>query len=80
MAATHLSPFPQAIPDPVTYKEAVGLLKRTSHEVPQSTLRRWVKEDGLATEMADGKVYVSWSDLLEAHAKRTAAKLRSALP
>ncbi|MFF8544759.1 hypothetical protein ACF060_31235 [Streptomyces werraensis] len=77
MAATHLSPFTGAIADGVTYKEAVALFKRTGHPAPEGTLRNWVKEDKLATEKVGGKVYVSWSDLLEAHLKRTAVKLRA---
>ena len=80
MAATHLTPFPDAIPDPVTYEEAAALFSRTGHKAPPSTLRRWVKEDGHDTERSGRTVYVSWSDLLESHAKRTAVKLRSALP
>lgn len=77
MAAMHLSPFVGAIADGVTYKEAEALFKRTGHPAPESTLRNWVKEDRLATEKVGRTVYVSWSDLLEAHLKRTAVKLRA---
>ncbi|MEU5043229.1 hypothetical protein [Streptomyces griseorubiginosus] len=81
MAATHYNPLPQPdrIEDPVTYEEAACLFARTEHPAPVSTLRRYVREDGLATERVGPKrvVRVSWSDLLEAHRERTAAKLRA---
>jgi hypothetical protein len=82
MAATQYSPLPGAledIEDPVTYEEASALFARTGHPAPVSTLRRYVREDGLATVRVGAKrvVHVSWTDLLEAHAKRTAAKLRA---
>ena len=77
MAVAHYSPLPTEIEDPVTYEEASALLARTGHKAPVSTLRRWVREDGLGTVQAGRKVYVSWSDVLDSHARRTAAKLRS---
>lgn len=77
MAATHLSPYPAEIEDPVSYKEAVALLARTGHPAEMTTVRRYVKEDGLDTVKVGKTVYVSWSDLLEAHFKRTAVKLRA---
>lgn len=77
MAATYLSPYPAEIEDPVTYEEASALLEQTGHKAPVNTLRRWVKEAGLDTVKADRKVYVSWSDILEVHRDRTAAKLRA---
>ncbi|GHB15240.1 hypothetical protein GCM10018777_55630 [Streptomyces albogriseolus] len=77
MAATQLSPFTDAIPDPVTFEEASALFDPTGHPASPTTLRRWVKEDKLTTEKVGRKVYVSWSDLLEAHLKRTAARLRA---
>ena len=77
MAATHLSPLAGAIADGVTYEEASALLDRTGHPASPTTLRRWAKEDRLTTEKVGRKVYVSWSDLQEAHFKRTAAKLRA---
>ena len=81
MAATHYSPLPLApgIEDPVTYKEASALLARTGHPAPESTLRRYVSEDNIKTVRVGPKrvVYVSYSDLLDAHFKRTAAKLRA---
>jgi tryptophan 2,3-dioxygenase len=75
MAATHASPA--FIEDPVTYKEAIALLARTGHPAPESTLRRWVHDDQLDTVRMGGKVHVSWSDILDAHGRRTAAKLRA---
>ncbi|MFF1444193.1 hypothetical protein [Streptomyces sp. NPDC058295] len=77
MAATHLSPFPAEIEDPVTYKEAVALFARTGHKAAESTVRRYVEEDELKTARVGKVMYVSWTDLLEAHFKRTAAKLRA---
>lgn len=80
MAATHHTPLPLAgIEDPVSLKEASALFDRTDHKAPLETLRRWVREDDLAAVRVGPKreVHVSWSDLLEAHAKRTAAKLRA---
>lgn len=77
MAATHYSPLPAEIADPVTYQVASTFFARTGHDAPVTTLRRWAKEDGLDTVKAGGKVYVSWTDLQEAHARRTAVKLRA---
>lgn len=81
MAATHYSPLPASdeIEDRVNYEEASALFARTGHPVPVSTLRRYVREDELKTIRVGRKrvVYVSWSDLLEAHFKRTAVKLRA---
>lgn len=79
MAATHYSPLPTEIEDPVTYEEAIALLARTGHPVSDSTLRRYVREDKLITTRTGrkAKVCVSWTDILEAHRRRTAAKLRA---
>lgn len=72
---------PVTLQDPVTYEEASALLARTGHKASPSTIYRWVQEDGIETVRVRRKHYVSWSDVLEAHARRTAAKLRaSALP
>lgn len=82
MATPHHSPTPEAaqIEDWVTYEEALALLARTGHRVPDSTLRRYVRQDQLPTRRvgAKDKVLVLWSDVLESHRRRTAAKLRSA--
>jgi hypothetical protein len=77
MAVTYPSPHPAEIEDPVTYEEASELFAHTGHPAAVNTLRRWVKEDGIATERRGRPVYVSWSALLDAHARRTAAKLRA---
>ncbi len=76
MAVTYPHPHPTAIEDPVTYEEASALFARTGHPAAVNTLRRWVKEDGIATERRGRPVYVSWRALLDAHGRRTAAKLR----
>lgn len=75
--STYYSPLPTEIADPVTYKEAVALFARTGHKASESTLRRYVADDGITTARVGRIDYMSWSDLLEAHFKRTAAKLRS---
>ena len=84
MAALHYSPRPEVpedLGDPVTYKVAVDLLARTGHSVGVETIRRYVREDSLATVLGRGRTaprtYVSWTDVLNAHYKRTAAKLRA---
>lgn len=77
MAATQLSPLPAEIADPVTYEEAIALLARTGHSAGCTTIRRYVKEDGLRTVKVGRVIYVSWTDILEAHFKRTAVKLRA---
>lgn len=80
MAATHHNPLPLAgIEDPVSLKEASVLLARTGHPAPVNTLRRYVQEDGIETVHVGPRrvVHVSWSELLDAHFKRTAAKLRA---
>lgn len=77
MAAAYPSPVPAEIEDPVTYEEASALLARTGHDAPVSTLRRWVREDQLDTVRRGRAIHVSWSDVLDAHGRRTAAKLRA---
>lgn len=77
MAAAYPSPVPTFIEDPVTYEEASALLARTGHPAPVSTLRRWVRDDDLDTRRRGRTVEVSWSDILDAHGRRTAAKLRA---
>lgn len=73
MAATHYNPASAAIEDPVTYKEASALLARTGHPAAYWTIARW----GLPKVCVGGTNYVSWSDVLEAHGDRVAAKLRA---
>lgn len=77
VAAVQPIPLADEIPDPVSYEEASALLARTGHPAAPSTLRRWVKEDRLSTVRSGRTVLVSWSELLEAHRRRTAVKLRA---
>lgn len=84
MAALQHQPRPESlqdIEDPVTYTEASALLARTGHPARVETIRRWVKEDGLPTVSVRSRTgftkHVSWTDVLEAHATRTAARLRA---
>ncbi|MFJ8657520.1 hypothetical protein ACIRNU_34920 [Streptomyces rochei] len=84
MAALQHHPRPETledIEDPVTYNEASALLARTGHDARPDTIRRWVKEDGIDTVSVRGRTgfvrYASWTDILEAHYKRTAARLRA---
>lgn len=80
MAATHCQPAPTSLRDlerPVTYEEASALLARTGHKASPNTIYRWVQEDGIATVRVRRKDYASWTDILDAHFKRTAAKLRA---
>lgn len=81
MAATHYNPLPLApgIEDPVNLQEASALFARTGHKASVETLRRYIHEDEIDTVRVGPKrtVYASYSDLLDAHFKRTAAKLRA---
>ncbi|WP_046249553.1 hypothetical protein [Streptomyces sp. MBT28] len=85
MAALQHHPRPEAledIEDPVNYEEASALLARTGYPARVDTIRRWVKEDDIDTVSARGRRgqlvrYVSWTDILEAHYKRTSARLRA---
>jgi len=53
--------------DLMTIKECVALLKETEHPVPESTLKRWIKDSGIPTERHGRPVYVSFSDVLVIH-------------
>lgn len=80
MAALHYQPAPDALADledPVTYEEASALLARTGHPAHINTVRRYVKDDGIATVRVRRTDYMSWTDILDAHFRRTAAKLRA---
>lgn len=77
MAVTQYSPLPDSIDDPVSYKEASALLARTGHPADPETIRRWVREEELETVRIRRTHYASWSDILEVHGRRTAAKLRA---
>lgn len=57
------------IEDPVTIKEALALFAETGHPVSDSSLRRWVKKDGLTGIKYQGETWYSDSDLLELHAR-----------
>lgn len=69
MAATSYSPMPASIPDPVTLEEAVELFRETGHPISKSTLERLIRQKGFATERVGKTGYVSYTDLLEAHAE-----------
>ncbi|MFC8008732.1 hypothetical protein [Streptomyces cinereoruber] len=69
MAISIAPPRASEIPDDlVKYREARRLFAETGHKPAETTMRRWVQELGLRTEKIDGRVYVSYSDLLVAHA------------
>jgi len=55
--------------DQMTIEECLSLLKDTKRPVAKSTLRRWIKKSGTATECHGGRVYVSFSDVLVIHAE-----------
>jgi hypothetical protein len=86
MAITAIAPDtdPQPIPDPVTFEEAAVLFKET--QLPEFTgnakrvankLYRWARKDGLTMRPGPGRrAVVSYSDLLEAHARRHPAPRR----
>lgn len=77
MAATILVPD-SPLQDPVSFTEAALLFKETG--LPEFAgpvkalvrkLKRWAKADGLPVEARPGvDHYASYSDLLEAHARR----------
>lgn len=73
MAAVHYTPAPAEIEDPVTYKEASALLARTGHPYHAGSIARW----DLPKERVGKTDYVSWSDVLEEHRDRVAARLRA---
>ena len=79
MAATHYSPLPDEdeIADPVTYQVASTWFAQAGHPASVETIRRWVREEKLGKVRIRRTDYVSWSDLLEVHRDRTAAKLRA---
>lgn len=74
MAAAILTPdvddAPAPIPDPVTFKEAAALFEEAGVDLHWKTLERWAKVDRLALERRGRAFVVSFSDLLEAHARR----------
>ena len=61
----------------VTFDEAVLLFRQTGRPefdgrlaVVKRKLQRWAEQDGLATIRRGRRLMVSFSDLLEAHARR----------
>ena len=77
MAATHYSPHPDEIADPVTYQVASTWFAQAGHPADVETIRRWAREAGLQTVRVGRKHYVSWTDIQEIHRDRTAVKLRA---
>ncbi|MFD9443460.1 hypothetical protein [Streptomyces sp. NPDC060001] len=69
MAVTSYSPIPVSIPDAVTFKEAAALFQETGHPASANTLVRLARAKGYKTERVGRTDYISYSDLLEAHAE-----------
>jgi hypothetical protein len=86
MAIATLAPAdtcPEPLEDPVSYEEAALLFMETRlpefqarQTVVVRKLRRWATQDGLRVETRGKVHYVSYSDLLEAHARRYPAPAR----
>jgi len=74
MAVTSYQPLPTTIPDAVTFKEGSALFAETGHPVSANTLVRLVRQRGCATERVGRTDYVSYSDLLVAHAEWVRAR------
>lgn len=74
MAVMHHSPLPASIADPVSFKEASALLRRTGHPASVSTLQRWMQEENIFIERVGRTDYVSYSSILEIHAERVRAR------
>jgi hypothetical protein len=79
MAITTFAPADEQAPieDPVSYEEAALLFMETGLPEFQSNLKtvtnklaRWGKKDRLPVQWRGKAQYVSFSDLLEAHARR----------
>lgn len=78
MALTAIAPdTDQPIPDPVTFEEAAALFKETglpefagSEKRVATKLYRWAREDHLTFGRRGRPSVVSYSDLLQAHARR----------
>ncbi|MCX5000935.1 hypothetical protein [Streptomyces longwoodensis] len=77
MAIATLNPDTEPIADPVSFEEAALLFQET--QLPEFNIRvkplvrklqRWAKDDGLATDTRGRMLVVSFTDLLEAHARR----------
>jgi hypothetical protein len=83
MAIATLTPETEPIPDPVTFEEAALLFQETHQPefelrlgVLVRKLQRWAKDDALGTERRGRALVVSFSDLLDAHARRYPAPER----
>lgn len=83
MAASTLADVDAPIEDPVSFGEAALLFRETGLPEFQgrvssliAKLQRWAQEDRLRTERRGRPCYVSYSDLLEAHARRHPAPHR----
>jgi hypothetical protein len=79
MAITAIAPDagPQPIPDPVTFEEAALDFKQTGLAEFDGRLKplvnklyRWAREDGLPLQRRGRAWTVSYTDLLDAHARR----------
>lgn len=76
--APDTEPAPAPIEDPITFEEAAILFKQTGGSEFAVSLKRvynklymWARRDGIVTRKRwDGKVEVSYTDLLEAHNRR----------
>ncbi|WP_329376198.1 hypothetical protein [Streptomyces sp. NBC_01483] len=70
MAVTSYSPLPEAIPDPVTFKEASAMFAETGHPIHANTLVRQVRARKDIPVVRVGRTdYVSYSDALDVHAE-----------
>lgn len=68
MAVTSYLPHPTDIPDAVTFKEAAAMFAETGHPISANTLVRQAHARGATVVRVGRTDYVSYSDLLEAHA------------
>lgn len=71
MAVTSYTPQPTVpgIPDAVTFKEASVMFEETGHPIHPNTLVRQARARGITVVRVGRADYVSYSDLLEAHAE-----------
>jgi hypothetical protein len=58
-----------AASDFLTIEEISHLLRQTGHPASASTLRRWIKRNGVYTERRGRADYASFSDVLLVHKK-----------
>ncbi|MGW2844417.1 helix-turn-helix domain-containing protein [Streptomyces sp. NPDC001274] len=74
MAVSTLISRARAAGDLMTLQEVCALLGETGHPYSESTVRRWIKRDGLSVGTVGRTVYVSFSDILLAHQEAVAAQ------